>query len=362
VSQTDLLSSLAPPILWLGQSADTSSICSEYPELRCAPFLTSLGCTIRRPSLDVSHFHAGLKVKLGITGPLMVDSGGFVLSRTSAPHWTIDRVARFIERIDADIFVSLDHPPSANDTSNSRKRKIADSMRNFRKLARDLPHKIVMPVLHGRTFEELRLSIDLLSETCPHPGWVGLGGLVPLLQHRTSTRDVMAAGPEVFIARAIALIKRAFPLCRLHVFGAGGPRTFPALYAMGADSGDSIGWRQAAGFGSIFLPLVSQRVVKWRRGVPPPRKTLTTNDHDQLTLCRCPVCSTHGPLQLRLKSLRESFHNRSTHNAWVLLNQWSYWPTSRNAVAVQVSNGCLGSVWGRAVSIAGEAGGGFGFP
>ena len=99
------------PVVWLGQSADTSSLCAGHAELSRLPFLTSLGCAIRRPSLSRTHFNENLRTVLGLTGPLMLDSGGFALSKKPDKKWTTHKVANFIRKIDADIFVTLDFPP-----------------------------------------------------------------------------------------------------------------------------------------------------------------------------------------------------------------------------------------------------------
>src|SRR5450759_3192058 len=82
-------SKFSSPTVWLGQSADTSCICSTHPELNQKPFLTSLGCALRRPSLRESHFNAQLKTKLGVSGPLMVDSGGFALLMNPTARWPV---------------------------------------------------------------------------------------------------------------------------------------------------------------------------------------------------------------------------------------------------------------------------------
>jgi hypothetical protein len=116
-----------------------------------------------------------------------------------------------------------------------------------------------MPVVHGRNLSEIDLSLKLIDKAQPQPKWIGLGGVVPLLQRRQVSE---IPNPEAFIIQAMANIQQAFPRSIIHVFGAGGMRTFPAMYALGAHSADSIGWRRAAGFGSIFLPLKSQRVVR----------------------------------------------------------------------------------------------------
>src|ERR1700709_1915219 len=130
---------LLKPQILLGQSADTSSICSTYDELKTAAFLTSLGCVMRRPSLRGSHFNLSLRDKLGLAGPLMIDSGGFALMKVPSAKWSATIVGNFIESIDAEIFVSLDLPPSTGDDQHERQRKIRASTRNFRYLTDRFP-------------------------------------------------------------------------------------------------------------------------------------------------------------------------------------------------------------------------------
>jgi hypothetical protein len=341
---------LSPPIVWLGQSVDTSAICAHHSALANLPFLTSLGCAIRKPSLKSTHFRPELKDKLGISGPLMVDSGGYALSVSPNSRWTWKEVAQQISKIDAEIFVSLDHPPHFKDSEKSRRKKIAASMENFGRLSEEFKAKVIMPVIHGRTIAEVRLSLQLLAQQGSHFQWVGLGGVVPLLQHRRVSDEIVCMTPELFIGKAIHLIRSQFPESLIHVFGAGGTRTFPAVYALGADSGDSIGWRQAAGFGSIFLPFESQRVVKWNSLSGPPRKTLSKSDLLQLHLCRCPICLTKPEIKTRLQGFKRSFYDRSIHNAWTVANQSAFWPRGRSLLRVEIQQGRLGDAWAKAAA------------
>ena len=176
--------------------------------------------------------------------------------------------------IDAQVFVSLDHPPSAGDDQDFRKKKIRASTRNFRYLSNRFPTKAIMPVVHGRSLSEINYSIELLLRTLRSPPWIGIGGIVPLLQNRHTSNEIAMLGSEKFIGLSILAVRSAFPHAKIHAFGAGGTRTFPAVFALGADSADSIGWRQAAGFGSIFLPMKSQRIVVWSAKTKQPRKLL----------------------------------------------------------------------------------------
>lgn len=278
----------------------------------------------------------------------MVDSGGFALSINPAARWTIGQVRAAIADISADIFVTLDYPPHVSDSSRERCCKIAKSIRNFEILSARFPEKIIMPVVHGRTISEIEHSIKLISDITARPKWVGLGGVVPLLQRRRTLTD-WAAGPEAFIAKALALIRREFDGALIHVFGAGGTRSFPAVFACGADSADSIGWRHAAGFGSIFLPLKSQRVIKWDQSKRPPRRCLDLADLVDIERCNCPICRTRVGLDQRLTMLRRSFHNRSIHNAWIVANQFEFWPRSRLELRSLVANGSLGTDWAEAL-------------
>src|SRR6185437_895079 len=192
------------PIVWLGQSVDTSSLCASYPEMRKLRFLTSLGCAIRKPSLHKTHFHDQLRSKLGVTGPLMVDSGGFALMINPHARWGVRAVARAINKIDADVFVSLDLPPRAGDSEIVRRKRIRASAHNYDILYRLFPRKQIMPGVHGRTLSEIELSLQLIRR---HSGsklrWIGLGGIVPLLQHRFVSREIARFGPEAFIGRAL---------------------------------------------------------------------------------------------------------------------------------------------------------------
>jgi tRNA-guanine family transglycosylase len=260
---------------------------------------------------------------------------------------TLRDVSRLVGLIKADIFVSLDYPPHSNDDASCRVRKIKRSTKNAVALAQRFPHKLIMPVVHGRTIAEIELSVDLIARDLGGVAWIGLGGVVPLLKNRIVSSEIGRMGPEAFIAKSLSIIRSSFPRSKVHVFGAGGTRTFPAVYALGADSADSIGWRQAAGFGSIFLPLRSQRIIRWNASSRLPRRLLDSDDIEQLNLCRCPVCREHRSIKSKLSALERTFRTRSIHNAWTIIHQIDYWPSDRAGVLALLANGLFGSAWAR---------------
>lgn len=343
-------STLSHPIVWLGQSAGTGSVCASEPDLRSHHFLTSLGCAIKRPALRRTHFNEKLRDKLGVTGPLMIDSGGFALLMKPNTKWTARIVGDLFEGIEAQIFVSLDLPPHRNDSAETRRKKITISNRNYRTLSERFPKKVIMPVVHGRTLAEVDFSLTSLLKITARPEWVGLGGIVPLLQQRHVSGEISRITPEVFIAKALGMIRSTFPRANIHAFGAGGTRTFPAMVALGANSADSIGWRHAAGFGSVFFPLKSQRVIKWNTDARPPRKLIAEDDRTQLASCACPACVVVASVDERLFALRTSFRSRSLHNAWVTVNQHRFWPEGEGALANLIRMGNLGQRWASAIA------------
>jgi hypothetical protein len=126
-------------------------------------------------------------------------------------------------------------------------------------------------------------------------------------------------------------------------------RTFPAMVALGADSADSIGWRHAAGFGSVFLPLKSQRIVAPAGSERAVRKVLDGTDAADLMRCGCPICIRSATFRGRIGFFKKSFHNRSIHNAWVIANQFLHWPRSRPELSLLVAEGGLGPRWALAM-------------
>jgi hypothetical protein len=150
-------------------------------------------------------------------------------------RWALQDVSKFVENLDAEIFVSLDYPPAKTDSTKARRRKIARSARNFKILTERFPSKTIMPVVHGRTVSEIEHSIQLIGKAVPNPTWIGLGGIVPLLQHRLISDEIARQSPEVFIAFSLAKIRKAFPSSKIHAFGAWGDSDFPG--------GIRVGWR-----------------------------------------------------------------------------------------------------------------------
>jgi queuine/archaeosine tRNA-ribosyltransferase len=302
--------------IWLGQSVDTSRIHTSYDTYATVPILTSVGCAMRRPTANEPKFDKNLREFLGAKSRLMVDSGGFVLMTKKDRHWTVDRVSELYKRIDADHLVSLDIPPNRLDKVAERRRKYATTLENLAVLQGRFGERIV-PVVHGRGIAEIAENCDKIIRLAPHPRMIGIGGLVPILQSCGNILKPTPSTPQQQIADAIRCVRAYFPGSRIHIFGVGSLHTVLGVIAAGADSVDSIGWRQAAGFGSVYIPGRHRRLLTDRDREAPCRPYASRDDLSLLSRCVCPAC--RGAKQGdNIAILSAHFKPRAAHNIWVL--------------------------------------------
>jgi tRNA-guanine family transglycosylase len=265
-------------------------------------------------------FGAGLKERLAISGPLMLDSGGFTMMMRGESLSVRDVVTAF-RAVAADVVVSLDYPPLPTDPVELRLHKYHLTLENVRYMRDELEGERIAPVVHGLSPEELETNCLAISSVLSHPKWICIGGLVPILR-RMGSPDGKGALARIVVETAIGIVRHAFPASTLHVLGVGSPRTIAAVFESGADSVDSIGWRRAAGFGTIFLPGGSERFVADRdRKRAGSRKMLTPSEIDLLSRCACPACAGIETIEGRLSSLAESYLARAAHNASVLIGE-----------------------------------------
>lgn len=307
-------------LVWLGQSARTTVVTHTYPELASARWMASLGDAIHRPRMLDTVFGPDLKTRLAITGPLMLDSGGFTMMMRKG-RLGLAEVVKAFGQVAADVVISLDYPPLDSDLPEERRAKYGRTLDNFTLLHREPRTASLAPVIHGVTTDELHANCVAVKHIEPAPTWVCLGGLVPLLRQSGQLGAKAGEAREELRSR-IAFVRDSFPGAQLHVLGVGSPRTIAAAFKAGADSVDSIGWRRAAGFGTIFLPGGTERFVAHRdRKRSTSRLLLTDADREVLDGCDCPACSRAGTIDQRLETLAGSYLPRAAHNAWILLGE-----------------------------------------
>jgi tRNA-guanine family transglycosylase len=334
--------------IWLGQSVDTSTIHDGYKDFGALPILTSVGCVIRRPRAVSEKFDDNLRNRIGAKNRLMVDSGGFVLMNKQNPNWNVSRVAHLYNRIDADYLVSLDVPPSIGDSRTDRARKYKKTLQNLEKLFGQFGEKVV-PVVHGATVQEIEKNCRLIQSLYPSPMIVGIGGLVPTIQRCGAVTKAGPQTPQRRIAEALGCTRAYFPQSRIHMFGVGSLHTVLGAIAIGAGSVDSIGWRQAAGFGSVYIPGRHRRLLTLRERERPCRPFASDDDIELLGRCRCPVCRiVQGN---KIDRLASHYKPRAVHNIWVLYSEIAdYLRASQRGKGMDFLSKRLSDAWLNAIS------------
>lgn len=309
--------------LSIGQSVDTSVIHARVPEFRELPVLTSVGCAIRRPKSLPPKFDEKLRSRIGASGNLIVDSGGFVLMMNPDADWNVANVANLYERLNADHLVALDVPCSPEDDEQIRAEKYLRTKENTEFLY-DRFGELIVPVLLGATRAELEANARRMRGIVGDaPRLVGLGGLVPVIQRCGKSKYPSESSPQRRIGLAVEVARQHFSNSRIHIFGVGSIHTVLGCVALGASSIDSIGWRQAAGFGSVYVPSRHRRLLTGRERKSPCRPFVDQQDLELLSKCGCPVCSNASSDSELVSRLSSNFAPRAIHNIWVLYQELS---------------------------------------
>lgn len=305
----------AIPPLWLGQSVRTTLVVERYPELAALPFMASLGDAIHRPRLIDAVFRDSLRSRLKVTGPLMLDSGGFTLMMRAKSSLNARELADIYQSCGADLVITLDEPATSGDSIGEQRRKHRATLENLTILARAVDHARLVPVIHGPDLNDIHRNAEACAKIVAAPQLVALGGLVPTLRYSANRADEVIRK----LVLAVSAAKAAFPTSGVHILGAGSPRTLTYAFNAGASSVDSIGWRRAAGFGSIFLAGSGERFVEHRqRERPRSRLMLMRDDFETLARCTCPPCRDAGDVNARIAILGSHYMPRAAHNAWTL--------------------------------------------
>jgi tRNA-guanine family transglycosylase len=303
------------PMIWFGQSVRTTLVLPDYPALADAPVMASLGDAIHRPRLLETVFSGRLRERLKARGPLLLDSGGFTALRNQRQALPLRELADVYAKADADLVVSLDVPPTLHCKVRERQRRYETTLANLVALTEAFEKERIVPVVHGRLIREISENARAIRQVLPSPTMICLGGLVPLLRRSGRAK---ASRHIRFIAQAVREVRQLYPDRPIHLLGAGSPRTVIAALALGADSVDSMAWRRAAGFGTVFLPGQGERFVDAR-----PRRRATSRPlltREDIMNCDCPVCSGKS-FGRRLSSLSRGYRKRAAHNAWVLSSE-----------------------------------------
>lgn len=309
------------PMVWLGQSVRTTVITKRYPSFSQACWMVSLGDAVHRPRLADTVFRSGIRKRIGVHGPIMLDSGGFtmMMKKQSLP---IDQIADIYLEAEAELCITLDIPPANDDSAKARSRKYKVTLENLARLIDRVGRDRIVPVVHGKSRREIEKNCTEIATLIPRPQMVCLGGMVPLLRRNGHATE--RERTETWLRSLILQVRGQFPSAVTHVLGAGSPKNIATAIRCGADSTDSLAWRRAAGFGTIFLPGTGERFVAHRdRARANSRPLLSSLELQLIEACPCPACVELPVIEDRLLELQHSYLARAAHNAFVVLDRLS---------------------------------------
>jgi tRNA-guanine family transglycosylase len=307
------------PMIWLGQSVRTTVVTRRYPSFSQECWMVSLGDAVHRPRLAETVFRAGIRERIAVNGPIMLDSGGFtmMMKRRSLP---ISRIVDIYLQTEAELCITLDLPPVDDDSRAVRSRKYRVTFQNLSHLIERVGDNRIVPVVHGKSEREFDKNCTAISTLIPKPRMICLGGMVPLL--RRSGQASERERSETWLRKMIGRVKDQFPNTIVHVLGAGSPKNIATAIRCGADSTDSLAWRRAAGFGTIYLHGTGERFVAHRdRQRANSRPLLSKAEQELIEACSCPACAEFTNVGDRLVELQESYLARAAHNAFVILGR-----------------------------------------
>jgi tRNA-guanine family transglycosylase len=305
------------PMVWLGQSVRTTVVTRRYPSLSRECWMVSLGDAVHRPRLAETVFRSNIRERIAVQGPIMLDSGGFtmMMKQESLP---IEKIVEIYQQTEAELCITLDLPPTDGDSPRVRSRKYKATFENLAHLIDRVGDHRIVPVVHGKNEREIQTNCAAIATLVSGPAMICLGGMVPLLRRsgHASERD----RAETWLTKMISRVRDQFSETIVHVLGAGSPKNIATAIRCGADSTDSLAWRRAAGFGTIYLPGTGERFLAHRdRERASSRPLLSDLEQQLLGMCLCPACTEFPKLTDRVAELQGSYLARAAHNAFVIL-------------------------------------------
>jgi len=278
---------------------------------------------------------AGINGYLGLdpSCPTLLDSGGYLYLKRNDLEADPYDILNLYEDLAPTIGAILDYPLDPLAAIEVNQRRWHQTLLNTRLMFERNSYLTLMPIIHAHSVAQAQKACIELREIIGEPIIVGIGSLVPLMRTHHDGRLLAEQTPQSnkattkhkssrhLAVEVIKTIRGEFPHAFLHVFGVGGTTTMHLMFALGADSLDSIGWRLKAGYGAIQLPGLGDRFTGYN---PRRNRTLLIEDSvakEALLECQCPVCQEHKTFKRRLIALDRSFNNRALHNAWVFVQE-----------------------------------------
>lgn len=236
----------------------------------------------------------GLKSVYSSDLTFFVDSGGFQNRDLTMQPDPIE-VLRIQETIGANIASTLDIPifSDTDSLSYNHQKFTSISIKNAIIASNNKKNDQMMlyASVQGSNKTHILNYIDYLMKHGKFDGFA-IGGLLPKRSRFYEIIDLITA------------VRRKIGDKQLHIFGLGGPSTFPLMVYAGVDSCDS----------SSYMKAGSKRIYYY-----PEKGSIRFSDlPDNITYlpCVCPICSSHT-----LDEIRNSRKFIAMHNIWMLTQE-----------------------------------------
>jgi tRNA-guanine family transglycosylase len=223
---------------------------------------------------------------------IFLDSGGFQQINKMNPFSfeTIEEIVVKLARKNPDICTPLDYPQRLwlKRTEKIRRWTLTlTSLEKFLKFADEYSLKSeIVPIIHGYSERSISKAIDDLRKL---RDWdkIALGGQVDLIKRMTFYPEL----GKLFCKNVKTVRDKVGENVWIHVLGAGGMRTLPMVYILGANSADSSGWETSAAHGRVIIPLKGgSKYLPTRRKEP----QMSEEEIRLFESCTCPVCREIG--------------------------------------------------------------------
>ncbi len=244
---------------------------------------------------------------------LWIDSGGYQFLRNNIDI-SVEKLAKIYNSIEADYYISLDHPPSPRDRGEERRAKILKTIENYRKLYRLLDSNKknkLLPVYHLSDSKLLEKQYNEYSRT----DYAAVGGLIPYIMQLAGRNSRLKA------VTFLSLVKK-YSKQKIHALGIASPAMIPILRRLRIESADTMTWRHKAAYGKVIIPGMGERHVTGRKISFGPRY-VTSNDWRKLLGYLEEFnkeIMAYNNHRIVVEDIKKSFEYRALFNAWSIIS------------------------------------------
>jgi len=165
--------------------------------------------------------------------------------------------------------------------------------------------------------KSVEIVTKIIRDNIGDPIVLAIGGLVPMVRLAYSNPNLGWIAMYM-----VKLFREKFPQSHIHAYGVGGPKWYPLVRLLGANSADYAGFLQYTFKGKILLQ--DGRAGYISKKIKYKGKTISRNFEDvflksdlkMLHDCQCPICNTFPQ-----KKLEKSYQPRLIHNLYQVISK-----------------------------------------